>query len=261
MRKISLCFGLVLLLTLAACGGGNQAPQFPDLPAGSGGGTADGPPANATATLTGKIAFEGTPPPAARIQMSADPYCAQNSTNPVSEEVIVSDGGLETVILYISSGLSQASFPAPSTPVVIDQKECHYIPHVFTMQVNQPLKIRNSDATLHNIHAYSQKNTPFNLGQAVQNMESTVTTLDMEEVPLPIRCDVHRWMGAYVGVFHHPFHTVSKQGGAYEMKLPAGNYEITAIHEKYGMQTQMVQVADNGTAELNFTFKPTATGD
>jgi hypothetical protein len=189
--------------------------------------------------------------------MSADPYCAQNSKNPLTEEVIVSDGGLENVILYISSGLTETNFPTPTTELLIDQKECHYIPHVFTMQVNQPLKIRNSDATLHNIHAYSQKNTPFNLGQAVQNMESRVQ-LTQEEVPVPIRCDVHKWMGAYVGVFHHPFHTTSKTGGAYEMKVPAGNYQITAVHEKYGMQTQMVQVADNGTAELNFTFKPTA---
>jgi len=62
-------------------------------------------------------------------------------------------------------------------------------------------------------------------------------------------------MQAFVGVFSHPLHTVSKAGGAYEIKLPAGTYEITAIHEKLGTQKQMVTVAENGSADLNFTFK------
>jgi hypothetical protein len=138
---------------------------------------------------------------------------------------------------------------------MIDQKDCRYTPHVMTMQVNQPLKIRNSDATLHNIHAWAEKNTPFNEGQPVQNLETT-KTFTVEEMPLPIRCDVHRWMGAFVGVFTHPFHTVSANGGAYSLKLPAGNYEIVAWHEKYGEQTQSIQVADNEQkVDVNFTFK------
>jgi hypothetical protein len=62
-------------------------------------------------------------------------------------------------------------------------------------------------------------------------------------------------MLAFIGVFNHPLHTVSKTGGAYELKLPAGTYEITAQHEKLGKQTQMVTVAENGSADLNFTFK------
>jgi hypothetical protein len=86
----------------------------------------------------------------------------------------------------------------------------------------------------------------------------TTKTFDKAELPLPIRCDVHKWMGAFVGVFPHPFHTVSKGAGAYELKLPAGSYEIEAWHEKYGTQTQMVQVNDNQKLDLNFTFKADA---
>ena len=153
--------------------------------------------------------------------------------------------------------LPAASYPAPSNPVEIDQHDCHYVPHVFTIQTNQPLKIKNSDATLHNIHAWAEKNMPFNIGQPVQNME-TQKTFTTEEVPLPIRCDVHKWMGAFVGVFPHPYHTVSKSGGAFELKLPAGSYEVVAWHEKYGQQSGMVTVADNGKAELNFAFKADA---
>ena len=58
-----------------------------------------------------------------------------------------------------------------------------------------------------------------------------------------------------VGVFNHPYHTVSKQGGTWELKLPAGNYEVVAWHEKYGVQTQMVEVKDNDKKEVTFGFK------
>jgi hypothetical protein len=61
-------------------------------------------------------------------------------------------------------------------------------------------------------------------------------------------------MGAFVGVFNHPYHTVSKQGGSWEIKLPPGNYELVAWHEKYGTKSQMVEVKDNDKKEVGFTF-------
>jgi len=246
---------MALLVTVlgARCGGGGET-GVPPEPAG---GTAGGPAVDTskwTATVNGKISFEGTPPPNDKIQMSSDPYCQQHAAeNPTAETVKVSDGGLENVIVYVSSGVS-GTFPTPSQPIEINQQNCHYIPHVFTMMTGQELQIKNSDATLHNIHAWAEKNPQFNQGQAVQGMVNK-TTFKQEEVPLPIRCDVHKWMGAFVGVFHHPFHTVSKQGGSFELPMqPPGTYEITAWHEKYGKKTMMVTVADNDKKEVNFTF-------
>jgi hypothetical protein len=253
-RMLFVCCSLLILALAANCGGGttsNVPPPVGDAGTAPAGGAA-APAANSE--VMGKVAFEGTAPVPAKIQMSADPYCASHSQMPTSEEVVVSDGGLENVIVYVKSGLpAGVSYPTPTTAVEIDQHDCHYVPHVFTMQVNQPLKIKNSDMTLHNIHAWAEKNTPFNIGQPVQNMETT-KTFDKEEV-VPIRCDVHKWMGAFVGVFNHPYHTISKGGGSYDLKLPAGKYEIAAWHEKYGEQVQMVEVMDGGKADLNFSFK------
>jgi hypothetical protein len=256
MHKRTLFFcALILLASLVtACGGGgsNEPPPPPEGGATGGGGGA-APAANATATVTGKISFEGTPPPNDKVQMSSDPYCQQHAADyPTVETVKVSDGGLENVIVFVSSPVS-GSFPTPTTPVEINQQSCHYIPHVFTMQTNQPLKVKNSDMTLHNIHAWAEKNPQFNVGQPVQGMTNE-TKFAQPEVPLPIRCDVHKWMGAFVGVFSHPYHTVSKQGGAYELKLAPGTYEITAWHEKYGKKTMMVEVKDNDKKDLNFSF-------
>jgi len=250
-KRVLFMSSLILVLTLAiSCGPSEQTTNLPPAAPGVEGGSAPA----ATAIVSGKITFEGTPPPNEKIQMSADPYCQQHAQNPTLETVKVSDGGLENVIVYVKSGMPNVAYPIPANPVEIDQHDCHYVPHVFTMQTNQPLKIKNSDMTLHNIHAWAEKNPQYNVGQPVKDMVSE-TKFPNEEVPLPVRCDVHKWMGAFIGVFSHPYHTVSKQGGAWEFKVPPGNYEIVAWHEKYGTQTQMVEVKDNDKKELNFGFK------
>jgi len=108
--------------------------------------------------------------------------------------------------------------------------------------------------TEHNIHIWSMINMPFNVGQPVQNMEAT-TTFDKPEIPVPIRCDVHKWMNAFVGVFTHPFHTVTHEEGTFELKVPPSKYEIAAWQEKFGEQTQTVEIADHEKKDLVFTFK------
>ena len=86
----------------------------------------------------------------------------------MTETIVVgADGGLRNVFVYVKDGLGNLRFPVPATPVVLDQKGCRYVPHVFGVQVGQPIEIVNSDPTLHNIHALAQTNREFNMGQPV----------------------------------------------------------------------------------------------
>ena len=253
MRKNMLLLALVSLLAYTACGGGNNGiPPLPPAPGGGTGSDKSGEPLNST--VKGKITWEGAAPTPKPISTSADPGCKNPGL--VSEQYVVSDGGLENVILYVSSDLGGRKFAAKTETVELDQMGCHYVPHALTLQTGQTLKIHNSDDTAHNVHAWAVINTAFNEAQAHKG-DSKDVKFDKEEMHFPIRCDVHNWMNAFVGVFKHPLHTVSKKGGAFEMKLPAGKWDITAIHEdeKMAPQTKTVEVADGATAELNFTFK------
>lgn len=247
MHKTMLLVALLSLAALTACGGGDSGiPNLPNLPDSGG-----GPKEALTATVKGKIAFTGTPPVPKQLGTTTDPACMTKSVP--SEEVVVSDGGLENVILYVSSDLTGKNFEQVTTAVTLDQRGCQYRPHALTLMTKQPLKITNSDEAAHNVHAEPSINAGFNIPQAQKGV-STEKSFDKPEIRFPIKCDVHNWMRAFVGVFAHPLHTVSKTGGAYEMKLPKGTYEITALHETLGEKKQMVTVDDNGSAELNFQF-------
>ena len=215
-----------------------------------------GAPATGGATVTGKVNFDSPAPAMPQIKMDADAYCKAEHKEPVYEQEVVVNPNktLEWVLVYVKEGVT-GNYPAPTEAVTLDQHGCQYHPHIFGIQVGQPLKVLNSDGTLHNIHALPKKNPEFNIGQPFKGME-TVKKFENPETGLRFKCDVHKWMGAYCGVFNHPFFAVTNDQGAFEIKnLPPGNYVIEAWHEKYGTQTQNVTITGNESKSVDFNFK------
>ncbi len=211
-----------------------------------------------TASITGTVQFEGTPPKRRKIETDADPVCASmHATKPLlTEDVIVNTNGtLRNVFVYVKKGLEGKTFPVPKTPVIIDQKGCDYHPHVFGMMAHQLLLVRNSDDTLHNIHAMPNRNAEFNRGQPAGSVDLK-ETFSQPEVMVHFKCDVHPWMSAYVGVLDHPFYAVTGDDGTFSLQgLPPGEYVIEAWHEKYGTQDATVKVGAGETKTVSFTFK------
>ena len=208
------------------------------------------------ATLAGLVKFEGGAPKMAALQMGADPFCqSQHPTPALDEEVVVGPAGeLANVLVFVKD--VQGTFPAPATPVMLDQKGCKYTPHVSAVQAGQSIQIRNSDATLHNVHAMPEVNSQFNEGQPVQGMVSTKKFDKVEMKPFRIKCDVHGWMKSYMAVLPHPYHSVSQPNGSFSIaNLPPGSYTLVAWHEKYGQQEQQVTVGPKEQKQVTFTFK------
>lgn len=246
----------------AACNGGSQ-----ESPAASGPPTVTNPGApkvdsSTAGEVKGTVTVEGTLPENALIKMTADPVCSRQASGEQRQEtyVVGADGrSLANVFVYVKDGLGTYSFEVPSTPVKLDQQGCRYHPHVFGIQVGQPLEIVNSDPTLHNIHAMPKDNAEFNMGQALQGLK-TQRTFTAKELMVPFKCDVHGWMNAYVGVLDHPYFSVTTTDGSFDLKtLPPGTYTIEAWHEKLGTATQTVTIGANETKDISFVFKAPAT--
>jgi plastocyanin len=246
-----------LLVASTACGGGgdaeiDQSSQTPEAAPAA-------PIANA-ATLNGEVTFTGTVPQPDPIDMSEEPACAEkHDGTPVSDDVVVNDGKLRNVFIYIKDGLTGAP-AAASGQVVIDQDGCVYLPHVAGVQTGQGIVFKNSDGLLHNIKATPTENRTFNISQPT-NMESPPRTFTTQEVMIPIECNVHSWMQAYVGVVDHPYFAVSAEDGTFSIgNLPPGTYTIEAWHEEYGTQTQQVTLGADATESITFAFDASMAG-
>lgn len=213
--------------------------------------------AQASGKVTGRILFKGSAPEPTKIRMAADPRCLQASPNGAERKQIDgTNGGLANVIVSIKSKVPGTA-PARTTPVLLDQVGCMYTPTVIALQVGQPLRMRNSDETLHNIHPRPTVNTGFNVGQPRKGME-TEKTFDKPETIFPVSCDVHPWMRSYIAVFDHPYFTITKDDGSFEiLNLPPGEYQIEAQHPTLKIMTgkAVVKAGGVGTVEITYTLK------
>jgi hypothetical protein len=213
-----------------------------------------GPTGNAT--ISGVIHFTGAAPANPKIDMSQESACqGKYTTPPTDPQYVIKDGKLGNVFVYVKSGLpANATYPTPATKDTIDQNGCLYHPRVFGAMINQGIVIKNSDNVLHNIKALPKDNRPFNISQPQAGMTST-RTFTTQEVMVPLECNVHGWMHAYVGVLSHPFFATSGDDGSFSIKnLPPGTYTIEAWHEKLGTQQQTVTVGAGESKTADFTF-------
>ena len=216
------------------------------------------PAADGTAVVKGVAKLEGARPTLARISMNADPSCVKlHPGGATSEDVLAApDGGLENVVVFVSEGLGDRTFDAPTQPVTMEQKGCMYAPHVVTLRANQELNIVNNDATTHNLHPVPANNREWNKAQPPGTRVDA--TFAREEIAIPLKCNIHPWMRSYIAVFKHPFFAVTDKAGSFELKnLPPGDYTIEAWHEKLGKSIQKISVTPGATKELEFVFKST----
>ena len=186
------------------------------------------------------------------IDMSQDPSCP--SKPQPAEAFIATDGKLANVFVYVKEGLPSGRFPVSSDPVVLDQKGCRYIPHMLGVMTGQPLKVLNSDTADHNVHDMPSNNPPWNESQMTGDAP-VVKTFSNPEMMIPVQCNQHPWMRAYINVMSHPYFAVSAGDGKFTIpNLPPGEYTVAAVHEKFGEQTMKLKVDAKTAARADFKF-------
>ena len=210
------------------------------------------------ATVTGKVAFLGKAPTPKVIDMSANPQCERtHKGQPVTADDIVvnPNSTLRNVFVWVKSGLPPSNWAVPQAAVAIDQKACMYTPHVIGAMVGQNISISNADPVNHNIHPIPQTNEEWNDTQSPGEAPKT-RTFARQEIMVPVKCNVHPWMRAYIGIVAHPFFAVTGDDGSFTIKgLPPGTYTIEAWHEKFGTLELQVTVGSKESKAVDFSYK------
>ncbi len=207
----------------------------------------------AAGRIAGTVEYVGKPPQRAVISRS-DPQCKVELVDPA---VTLSPSGkaLANVLVRVVKGAPESA--PPSDPVVVAQHECMYAPRVQGAVKGQRVVVKNTDGTMHNVHAFvgtDDKKTLFNVAQppgAKDVDKDSKATLGV----VKLKCDVHPWMRGYVVFNENAFFAVSDAQGKFELSgLPPGPYTVEAWHEKLGAVTADVAVADGEAADPKLSF-------
>ncbi len=205
------------------------------------------------ATITGTVSFDGVPPKPKLIDMSNDPGCKGQAE---SEQVVVDDGHLANVLVYVKAGLPAGAYDPPAQALSIKQEGCRYVPHMAAVMVGQPVQFEDDDSTLHNIHPMPKQNPEWNQSQ-MPNSQPLDKTFSQPELMIPIKCNQHPWMHMYLSVIGNPFFAVTGNDGKFALAgLPPGTYTIATVQEKLGEKTQTVTIGAKENKSLNFSYQP-----
>jgi hypothetical protein len=207
-------------------------------------------------SITGTVKLEGPVPSFKPIDMSAEAYCVTANPPPVVPPIVVAGphDALANVVVYVKSGLDRYRYDTPATPVVLGQKGCMYVPRVLAMMVNQPFEVNNEDQTIHNVHPMSRVNKAWNKSEPVGD-PPIQSTFAKPELAMPIACNIHPWMRAFLFVFDHPYFDITPKSGEFALKnLPPGTYTIEAWQERFGFQDQAVTIGAKETKSVDFVF-------
>jgi plastocyanin len=250
LRKLYSCTLLVLVsLSITAC---NKSTPSEGASAPSQARAAAVDPSSA-ATITGTVNFDGAAPQAKAIDMSNDPGCKGQAA---SEQVVVDNGHLANVLIYVKEGLPAGSYDPPKEKVSIKQEGCRYVPHMAAVMVGQSVNFEDDDQTLHNIHPMPKNNPQWNQSQ-MPNSQPLEKTFSKPELMIPVKCNQHPWMHMYLSVLGNPFFAVTGKDGKFTLTgLPPGTYTIAAVQEKYGEKLQTITVGPKDSKNLNFSYQP-----
>jgi plastocyanin len=196
-------------------------------------------------TIKGRFVYDGTPPTPGNISITKDQdVCGKHPLS--NESLLVSkDGGLANVVLFARNKNLEAHpdyAASADKPVLLDNSECHFVPHVLAVRTTQPLQIKNSDSVGHNTNIAFATNAPFN-GIISSGTTAEQKLTSAEPSPATVVCNIHPWMKGYVVVQSNPYMAVSSKDGTFEIKnAPAGiPLEFQAWHESSSGPSGAVQ--------------------
>jgi plastocyanin len=171
--------------------------------------------------------------------------CGQQAT--IATIVVGEDGGLANAVVSVAG----VDAPPTAQAYTLDQRGCQFRPHVVAMPPGE-IQIVNSDGILHNIHTYSEANSPINKAQP--KFKKVMKERFNKPEAIRVTCDVHSWMQAWIVVLPHPFGVTGQTGVTWIEGVPPGTHTVDVWHEKLGRRSRDVVVKAGETTTVDFAY-------
>ena len=184
-------------------------------------------------TISGRVSLGGAAPPVPQLTVHKDVQCC-GSTIPSPRLSLGKDNGLKNAVVYLEKVTGGKRLDI-STQVLLDQRECHFEPHVVIVPYGAQLVIRNSDEVLHNVRAYHIEDgrTVFNIAQPIKGQQTSIRPALFDRPGIyHATCDAgHPWMSAFIVVAEHPYYVITDDNGEFTLEdIPPGKYRLKVWH-------------------------------
>ncbi len=192
--------------------------------------------------LAGQFVFDGDPPLPQVLVNQGDKdipdaaVCAQQALYDESLLVDPKSKGIANIFVFLKQAV--AIHPdlkePPKTEVVTEFDGCRIIPRALIVRTRQTLRWKGIDAIQHSPHDYLIRNQSA-CSLLAPRSELAHSYLVAEPLPLPLKCDIHRWERANWLIVDHPYAAITDADGQFRIeKLPAGEHEFRVWHERAG---------------------------
>lgn len=203
-------------------------------------------------SISGTVKLAGAPPAVKPIEVNKDQNVC-GKTKPNESLVVGADKGVQYAVVRLTN-IKKGKKLDTSAKVVLDQKDCRFIPHIVVVPIGATLDIKNSDSITHNVHTFGFENDPINKAQPT-SLPVIPTKFEFPET-IKTQCDIHKWMGAYIVVADHPYVAVTDAKGQFKLTdVPPGTYKLEIWHETLATTTQEVTVKGGADTAVSAGLK------
>lgn len=191
-------------------------------------------------SLKGSIKYDGDAPEQKMDEVDATNQEACHGKTVPNESLVVDKAtkGIKWTIIRVIDVKGAGAPPAPAKAPQLDQKGCQFTPHVVVVPPSTNLDVLNPDKIMHNIHTtpydFINKEQNYAQGPAEPVKQYKAVWLAEPEI-IEFKCDVHKWMKAFVVVHDPRFCAVTGADGTFEIKgIPPGKYQVSIWQESFG---------------------------
>lgn len=214
--------------------------------------------------ISGTVRLDGPVPSIRTIQPAADFDACGTEARPTKSLVLGPNQAVRDVIVYLA-GYPQSDIAfGTNDAVVLDQRNCEFVPRIQIARSGAPLILKNSDPVLHVVRIDSMSGTNgqrtlLKVATPYAGYQRTYQLANFREPTLlqVTSANGEEWMNAYIAVLPHPWAALTDENGHFELRnIPSGTHKIYAWHEVLGVLTKEVKLNGNHTAVVDFEFGP-----